>query len=69
MEGREALVKRAAGRLREAEEVFLVDRVEHCDGRTLDDLVFQRGNPQRALLVGARLGYELCRTGCARYVP
>lgn len=35
--------------VREAEEVFLVDRVQHHYDRTLDHLVLQRGNRQRAL--------------------
>jgi hypothetical protein len=42
--------------VRETEEVFLVDRTEHRDHRTMDDLVFQGGDSQRALL--ARLRYE-----------
>ena len=42
----------------EAEEVFLVDRVEHSNQRTLNDFVLQRGNPQGPLLVGSRLRYE-----------
>ena len=35
--------------VREPEEVFLVDRVQHHDGCALDDLVFQCGNRQRPL--------------------
>src|SRR5271169_5357419 len=35
--------------VREPEEVFLVDRVEHRNSRPLDDLVFQSGNRERAL--------------------
>src|SRR6266571_2511239 len=35
--------------VREAEEVDLVDRVQHVDRRALDELVFQRGNAQRPL--------------------
>src|SRR5439155_768954 len=35
--------------VREAEEVSLIDRVQHLDRRALDDLVFQRGNAQRPL--------------------
>ena len=35
--------------VREPEEVFLVDRVEHRDRRPLDDLVLQRGNRERTL--------------------
>src|SRR5205814_412655 len=36
--------------IREAEEVFLVDRVQHRACRLLDDLVFECGNCERALL-------------------
>jgi len=35
--------------VREPEEVFLVDRVEHRNSRPLDDLVLQGGNRERAL--------------------
>ena len=35
--------------IREPEEIFLVDRVQHRDGRSLDDLVFQCGHRQGAL--------------------
>src|SRR5262244_2444279 len=35
--------------VRESEEVFLVDRVEHRDSRPLDDLILQGGNRERAL--------------------
>ena len=35
--------------VRESEEIFLVDRVQHLDGRSLDDLVFQCGHRQGAL--------------------
>jgi len=34
--------------VREAEEVLLVDRVQHLDDRALDDLVLHRGDPERA---------------------
>lgn len=44
--------------VRDAEEVFLVDRIEHRDDRALNELVFQRGDTERALLIGARLRYE-----------
>src|SRR5207244_4360595 len=44
--------------VREPEEVFLVDRVQHLDGRPLDDLVLQRGHRERALST-VRLGYVL----------
>ncbi len=54
--------------VREAEEVFLVDRIEHGDDCTLDDLVFQRGNTQRALSPSG-FGMNRRRTGSARYVP
>src|SRR6516225_3438048 len=36
--------------VREAKEVFLVDRVQHRACRLLDDLVFECGNCERALL-------------------
>jgi site-specific DNA recombinase len=42
--------------VRESEEVLLVNRVQHFDHRTLDDLILQRGNAQRAL-VPVRLRY------------
>ena len=35
--------------IRETEEIFLVDRIEHGDDCTLDDLILKRGNAQRAL--------------------
>src|SRR6202045_1003695 len=35
--------------VREPEEIFLVDRVQHLDYRTLDDLVRQRRDAERAL--------------------
>jgi hypothetical protein len=37
--------------VREPEEVFLIDGVEHRDERALNDLVFQRSDAQRALFV------------------
>ena len=37
--------------VREPQKVFLVDRIEHLHHRTLDDLVFQRSDPKRPLLV------------------
>ena len=40
----------------EAEEIFLVDRIQHRRGRALDDLVLQRGDRQRSLS-SVRLGY------------
>src|SRR6266446_2421925 len=43
--------------VRTSEEIFLVDRVEHRDHRPLNDLVFQSGDPQRALFA-IRLQYE-----------
>jgi hypothetical protein len=42
--------------VREPEEVFLVDRVEHRSCRPLDDLVLQGGNREWALLT-VRFGY------------
>src|ERR1700709_2964453 len=44
--------------VRETKKFFLVYRVQHFHHRTLDDLVFQRGNPQRALFA-VRLWYVL----------
>jgi hypothetical protein len=35
--------------IREPEEIFLVDRVQHLNNRTLDDLVLQRRDAERAL--------------------
>ena len=35
--------------IREPEEVFFVDCVEHLHHCTLNDLIFQCGDPQRAL--------------------
>src|SRR5580700_8292133 len=41
--------------IREPEEIFLVDRVQHHAGRPLDDLVFQGRDRERALLpIGLR---------------
>ena len=54
--------------VREAEEVRFVDGVQHLDRRALDDLVFQRGNPERPLPPVA-LGMYTLRTGFARYAP
>ena len=42
--------------VREPEEVFLLDPVEHRNSRPLDDLVLQGGNRERAL-PAVRLGY------------
>jgi hypothetical protein len=42
--------------VREPEEVFLVDRVEHRGRRPLDDLVLQSRNRERTL-PAIRLGY------------
>jgi hypothetical protein len=39
--------------VREAEEVFLVDRAQHRACRLLYDLVFEYGNCERALLTSA----------------
>ena len=52
------IVRAASGSetVREPEEIFLVDRVEHRDRRSLDNLVLQRGNRDRAL-PAVRLGY------------
>lgn len=43
--------------IREPEKVFLIDRIEYGDHRALEDLVFQSGDPEWALLA-ARLRYE-----------
>ena len=32
--------------IRESQEVLFADRVQYLDGGTLDDLIFQRGNPE-----------------------
>jgi hypothetical protein len=37
----------------ESQEVLFVDRVQHLGGGTLDDLIFQRGNPEWAKLTRA----------------
>ena len=42
--------------IRKPEEVFLVDRIQHRDGRPLDDFVLKSGNRERALLA-IRLRY------------
>ena len=44
--------------IREPEEVFLVDRVQHRDGRPLDNFVLKGGNRERAL-PAIRLRYVL----------
>ena len=52
-------IVRAAPRpepIREPEEVLLVDRIQQCRRRPLDDLVLQGCNRQRAL-AAVRLGY------------
>src|SRR5512144_3447799 len=52
-------VMRGASRpepVRETEEVLLVDRVEHLHQRPLQELVLQRGDPERPL-PPVRLGY------------
>ncbi|KZS61664.1 hypothetical protein A4G27_15350 [Mycobacterium kansasii] len=44
-------ITRAAPRpepIREPPEIHLVDGVEHLDGRSLNDLVLQRRDPQRS---------------------
>src|SRR5467141_4080908 len=47
----ERIMRSASGpeSIREPEEVFLVDRVQHRNRRPLDDLVLQRGNCERTL--------------------
>ena len=42
--------------IRDAEEVFLVNRIQQRDHRSLDDLVLQRGDRERASST-VRLGY------------
>src|SRR5258707_9458565 len=44
--------------VREPEEIFLVDRVQHLDHRTLDDLVLQRCYAERAA-AAIRLWYVM----------
>src|SRR6267154_1314795 len=44
--------------VREPEEIFLVDRVQHLDHRTLDDLVLQRCDAERAA-AAIRLWYVM----------
>ncbi len=52
------IVRAASGPepIREPEEIFLVDRVQHRSRRPLDDLVLQGGDRERALPT-IRLGY------------
>ena len=47
----ERVMRAASGpeSVREPEEVFLVDRIQHCRRRSLDDLVFESGDRERAL--------------------
>jgi hypothetical protein len=47
----ERVLRSASGpeSVREPEEVLLVDRVQHCDCRSLDDLVFESGDRERPL--------------------
>ena len=54
------MVRAASGpeTVRETEEILLVDRVEQCGRRPLDNLVFQGGDRERAL-PAVRLGYVL----------
>src|SRR6516165_7182661 len=65
-------IMRAASRsesVREPEEVFLVDRVQHRNHRSLNDLVFESGDRERALSA-IRLRYvHTRRLGSARYAP
>ena len=61
----------------EAEEVLLVDRIQHFDHRPLDDLVFQRRDAERPLppirlwacIGGARAAPDRRPGGCARAGP
>ena len=43
------LTRQNAAAFIDAPMVFLVDRVQHLDERALDNLVFQRGDAERAL--------------------
>src|SRR5215831_17601199 len=47
--------------IRDAEEIFLVNRIQQRDHRSLDDLVLQRGDRKRALST-VRLGYVYAPT-------
>ncbi len=40
--------------VREPEKLFLIDGIEHFDHGTLDNLVFQRGDPERPLSIAFR---------------
>ena len=52
--------------VREPEEIFLVDRVQDLDHRSLNDLVLQRGDAQRPLAVHPVSGMYRRRDGSAR---
>src|SRR6185295_9428661 len=54
--------------IRETEEIFLVDRVQHCKRCSLDDFVLQSGDREGAL-PPVRLGMYTRRDGSARYAP
>ena len=54
--------------VREPEKVRLVNGVQHLDDGALDDLVLQRGDPERPKPPSA-LGMYTLRDGLARYAP
>ena len=54
--------------VREPEEVFLVDRVQHRYHCPLDYLDFERSHSERAL-AAIRFGMYRRRDGSARYAP
>ena len=51
--------------VREPQEIFFVDCIQHLHHSTLNDLIFQRGDPQRAL-PPIRFGMYRRREGSAR---
>jgi hypothetical protein len=52
----------------EAKEVFLIDGIQHRDGRPLDDLILQGSDRERACFPSA-FGMYVRRDGSARYAP
>ena len=55
--------------VREAEEVGLVDGVQHLDRGALEQLVFQRAVTASGRCRPSALGMYTLRTGFARYAP
>jgi len=57
--------------IREPQEVLFVDRVQHFDSGTLDDLIFQCGETPSDEVRPAlpTFGMYTLRTGLARYAP